>query len=766
MEKPLKKPNLGLVMVIYLLGIFMGALDTGIVTPARTIIQNNLNVDAKTGIWIITIYTLAYAASIPIMGKLADKFGRKYIYLSSISLFGIGSLFCGLSQLFGGFPLLIAARVVQAIGGGGIMPVATAEFGTTFPKEKRGMALGLVGGVYGIANVFGASAGSAILDLFGKDNWSFIFFVNVPITLFIIVAGCLTLKNNKTENTSRIDVFGILVLTMMILSLLYGLKNIDFFDIGGTIGNLNVYPFLLLFIVLLPIFVLIERKAQDPVMNLKYFTNRNIVISLIISFISGFVMMGMIFVPQFSENALKIASGSGGYLVIILGLFAGLGAPISGKLIDKYGAKLILGFGFTMSIIGAMFLVLVTAAFPNMVTVIISLMMIGIGIGFTMGTPLNYMMLVNTDARESNSSLATLSLVRSIGTSIAPAIMIGFVAHAGASVQTNVMNVLPSEVTMPALPYAAEITEEVNKLKENPNMKDQLANVKMPDLSAMQKVEVNMSGDSDYEMPGDLLELMQSSDVTTITQNTKTLADRMFGEMTPAVIKKIESGIGEGITGVNTGVKKMTEAIAQMQQGYNGMGQGTQKMKEAVKAQEDALAQLQTARGMLRKMGNRPLPPNTSLADMLPAQATAVMPQSAIEQMRQIESVEDLNKKIAELQAAITTLNGKIKENEKNAEGMSGSMKAMQQTIADMNALSQKMTGLKQAIPGAFDTAKGNYLKEIDQRSDKLESAFQTTMNGGFKDVYLTSAIASVLALLFLILYSRKREAVTVSEKQ
>lgn len=159
-----------LVMILYLAGIFMGAIDTGIVTPARTIIQNELGVSATTGIWMITIYTLAYAASVPIMGKLADKFGRKYIYILCIICFGSGSLLCGLSGLAGSFALLIGARVIQAIGGGGIVPIATAEFGTTFPEEKRGLALGLVGGVYGIANVFGASAGSAILNLFGSNN--------------------------------------------------------------------------------------------------------------------------------------------------------------------------------------------------------------------------------------------------------------------------------------------------------------------------------------------------------------------------------------------------------------------------------------------------------------------------------------------------------------------------------------------------------------------------------------------------------------------
>ena len=175
MTEKKKNLNFGLIMAVYLLGIFMGALDTGIVTPARTIIQNYMGVSDTLGIWMITIYTLAYAASIPVMGKLADRAGRKYIYLVSIFLFGAGSLLCGLTEASGSFTMLLIARAVQAIGGGGIVPVATAEFGTTFPPEKRGMALGLVGGVYGVANIFGASAGSAILDIFGTNNWQFIF---------------------------------------------------------------------------------------------------------------------------------------------------------------------------------------------------------------------------------------------------------------------------------------------------------------------------------------------------------------------------------------------------------------------------------------------------------------------------------------------------------------------------------------------------------------------------------------------------------------
>ena len=200
---------------------------------------------------------------------------------------------------------------------------------------------------------------------------------------------------------------------MMILSLLYGLRNIDFFDFVKSFTSTDVYPFLIIFIVLLPFFIFAEKKAADPIMNLDYFREAPIVITLIISFITGVIMMGMVFVPQFAENALRMQQGSGGYFVMVLGIFAGVGAPVSGRLIDRYGPKLIMGAGFLLSIIGSLFLVLVTTSYPNLLTVAICLILIGLGMGFTMGTPLNYMMLDNTKKADSNSALATLSLIRS-----------------------------------------------------------------------------------------------------------------------------------------------------------------------------------------------------------------------------------------------------------------------------------------------------------------------------------------------------------------
>lgn len=806
MNKTKKESNYILVMIIYLAGIFMGAIDTGIITPARTVIQSNLGVNEQTGIWMITIYTLAYATSIPIMGKLADKYGRKYIYLTSIFLFGLGSLFCGLSQDFGSFNLLLIARVVQALGGGGIVPVATAEFGTTFPEEKRGLALGLVGGVYGIANIFGASAGSAVLDIFGTNNWQFIFYINLPITVFILIAGFIALRNTKVPDTSKIDFSGIFTLTIMILSLLYSLKNLDFFDFS-TITNKDVLPFLILFLVLIPLFIFIEKRAEDPVMNLSYFTNKDIVLTLIISTLTGVIIMGMIFVPQFCENSMKIATGSGGYFVIILGLFAGLGAPVSGKLIDKFGAKLILGFGFIISIVGSLFLAFFATNHPSLFSVVVSLILIGIGVGFTMGTPLNYMMLSHTKESESNSALATLSLVRSIGTAVAPAIMVGFIAHAGANIQDEIMKDMPDKISIPKLPYADEITKEFDDLKSNSQMKDKLKDMDMPDLTSMETVNIDFDNkDSDYKISDDLIELMKNSDVTTITENSKIMSKAMFDETTPEVIGEIQGGIQKGVDGIDKGINSLDKSIDELNTGYNKLSNAYEqintgydklstaytkvnsaynKMNDAYikadKAMKDAIKNNKNSKYNMKGMKNnsystvgatysnnkssmktktkyKNISSESKMPNMekMPANMTTMT--SKLDDMK--KQVNTMKSKMDDMKSQMNTMKAQSNKMKSQLDSMKSALTSMKETSTSMKSLKEKMIVLKNSIPNAFEEGEKSYLKEIDKRSDKIENTFQSVLNKGFKNVYLTTAVASILGLFLLFFYNDKSKKI------
>ena len=161
----------------------------------------------------------------------------------------------------------------------------------------------------------------------------------------------------------------------------------------------------------------------------------------------------MIFVPQFSENVLKLKAGSGGYLITLLALFSGIAAPLSGKLIDKKGARLVLIIGFGFTIVGTLFLGFVATVWLNFISVFIGLALMGLGVGFTMGAPLNYLVLQAVPKEESATGIATMSLMRSIGLAVSPSILIGFIVQAGKNIQPKLMDlfstIMPTGMNMP-----------------------------------------------------------------------------------------------------------------------------------------------------------------------------------------------------------------------------------------------------------------------------------------------------------------------------
>lgn len=466
----MEKKKSTFILILFLFGIFMGAIDTGIVSPARELIQNSFGVDRSVGTWMITLYTLIYAISMPIVSKAGDRFGHKRAYIFGIAFFGLGSLLCGLSNFYGNFAFLLIARGIQAIGAGGIMPIANAVIGNSFPEESRGSALGLVGMIYGVGNILGPTLGSSIINLAGSAHWGWIFFINVPISIAILIFSS-RLENSRAQEQKPMDLLGALVLGGVIGSLMYSLTNLDFFHFFTSIKSNNVYPYLILFAILTPIMLLVERSAKDPVLNIKYFKNPQMLVILVIAFIVGIGMMGMVFVPQFSENVLKIKAGSGGYLITLLALFSGISAPLSGKLIDKKSAKLVLIMGFSFTILGTLFLGYIATRWLNLLGVFIGLGLMGLGVGFTMGAPLNYLILQTVPKEESATGLATMSLMRSIGLAISPSVLIGFIVEAGKKVQPNLMDVLssimPKGMSMPAASSGSGPTYEAFKALQN-----------------------------------------------------------------------------------------------------------------------------------------------------------------------------------------------------------------------------------------------------------------------------------------------------------
>ena len=422
-------PKLGLVLAVYLTGLLIGGLYVGMVSPARTVVQADFGIDGTLGIWMINIYTLFYAALIPVIGKLADRRGRKRVFTICVGVFCVGAVLCGLSQAIGGFPLLLVGRVVQAAGAGGIIPVANAEIGTTFPPDKRGAALGAAAVIVGVSNVFGAVAGSAVVGVFGAGRWPVMFYLCVPFCIAVIAAAIALLPPSEVESAhGKMDIAGSVLFTLFVLLLLLGVKNIDFTKLGESVAQAATWAPLLGALVTAFLFRLVERRAADPVFHLEYFHDRPIVITMVVSFFIGCFVISLVLVPELAEFALGDPVGSGGYYVLAIGLTSFVTTPVGGKLIDRVGPKPVLVSGLALSIAGLLFLAFVAAAQPTPALLVAGLAIVGAGMGMSMGAPTNYMILENTSSEDSTSAIATITLIRHIGTSLAPAIFVGLIA--------------------------------------------------------------------------------------------------------------------------------------------------------------------------------------------------------------------------------------------------------------------------------------------------------------------------------------------------
>ena len=538
-----------LVLVLYLAGIGMGALDMGIVNPARTVIQNGLGVGDKVGVWVFTIYTLAYAAAIPVIGKIADIIGRKPVYVLAIGLFGLGSLGCGLAQDFSSLGLLLASRAIQAIGGGGMVPVATAAVGTIVPPPKRGMALGLVGMVYGVASVFGGSAGSLILDIAGQENWQWIFYINVPIAVIVVALGIWALPQENENSARKLDLPGVFILVVMITALLWAFQNLDFTKIGESLGDPNVWVGLLIFLIMLPAFWVAEVRADDPLIDFKYFATINVGTTLLFAAVSGILMMTVMFIPQFAENCMRLPSGRGGYPTIIIGLASAIGAPLSGRLTDRFGPRFVLGIGVLISTISGFMLIYWASPYPGYLSNSVSIFVMGLGLGFLMGAPLTYLILHLIPETDANSGQATLSLIRSLGTTLAPAILVGLLATAMGGLSGKVMDAMPA-TEMPAMPAMTAPAPDTNGQTMPPSSQAKAPAEKPTGKAATPMAKSDM-GFKMSDMPASLQNKIKTADVTNVVDRTKEVAKYMFAQQE----KKMKAKMGM----VPPGIDKMQE---------------------------------------------------------------------------------------------------------------------------------------------------------------------------------------------------------------
>ncbi len=416
------------ILLVLFLGVLMGALDIAIVGPALAPIQNSFGVDERSSAWIFSIYVLFNLIGTPLMAKLSDQFGRRRVYVADVALFALGSLVVAFSPTFGGF---LAGRAIQGFGAGGIFPVASAVIGDTFPPEKRGGALGLIGAVFGLAFIIGPILGGVLLSL---TSWHWLFLINLPVALAVILMSLRLLPDTGSDRSTAFDWRGMLVLAALLASLAYGINRIDSSQLGASLLSLQVWPFLLATAALVFVFVRIERRAANPLVRLDLFRSRQMTLAYLLSAGAGLGESGLVFLPALAVGALAhsgVTQSSASYLLMPVVLAMGIGSPLAGRLLDRVGSRKVIVAG-TLILSGGLFLLGWFAG--SLALFIVAGVLIGAGLSALLGAPIRYIMLNEAAVQDRSVAQGVVTLATSIGQLIAGALVGGVAASGGGGV--------------------------------------------------------------------------------------------------------------------------------------------------------------------------------------------------------------------------------------------------------------------------------------------------------------------------------------------
>ncbi|MEV6736273.1 MDR family MFS transporter [Streptomyces sp. NPDC051104] len=311
-----------------LLGMLLAALDQTIVSTALPTIVSDLG-GLEHLSWVVTAYLLASTAATPLWGKLGDQYGRKKLFQAAIVLFLIGSALCGMAR---NMPELIGFRALQGLGGGGLIVLSMAIVGDIVPPRERGRYQGLFGAVFGATSVLGPLLGG----LFTQHlSWRWVFYVNLPVGVIALAVIATALHIPRKAERHVIDYLG----TLLIASVATCLVLVA--SLGGTTwawGSPQIAGLAALGAVLLVAFLLVERRAAEPVLPPKLFRVRTFTLSAVISFIVGFAMFGaMTYLPTFLQIVHGISPTVSG--VHMLPMVAGmlLSSTASGQIVSRTG---------------------------------------------------------------------------------------------------------------------------------------------------------------------------------------------------------------------------------------------------------------------------------------------------------------------------------------------------------------------------------------------------------------------------------------------
>ena len=404
------------VMSSVLLGILLAALDQTIVGPALPRIIADLQGFDRYA-WVVTIYLLTSTITVPIVGKLSDMYGRKWLYLAGIVVFLIGSALSGVSA---DMNQLIVFRGIQGVGAGMLFALAFTIIADLIPPAERGRWQGLFGAVFGLASVIGPTIGGFLTD---NLSWHWVFFVNVPIGIVAIAVLLVTFPSESSRRVTlhNIDWLGAGALTAGLVPLLIALS------FGGSEGwawdSPLVLGMLAASVLFLGLFVLVERRAKEPIIPLDLFKNNTFSLSTFIVFVTGVGMFGAIlYIPLFIQAIQGGSATESGNSVMPMTFAMIVSSVITGQMISRTGKYKVIGIIGTALVTLGMFLLWTMNMGTERWVTIAYMIVLGLGLGVAM--PL-YTLIVQNDFPIQRVGVVTSSLTffRSIGSTVGVAVL-------------------------------------------------------------------------------------------------------------------------------------------------------------------------------------------------------------------------------------------------------------------------------------------------------------------------------------------------------
>jgi EmrB/QacA subfamily drug resistance transporter len=412
------RTNPWLVLAVLVTGFFMIMLDTTIVNVAIPAMSAGLNTTFDQILWVLNAYILVYAVLLITAGRLGDLYGQRNLFAVGLAIFTFASALCGFAH---DANQLIAARVLQGVGGALLVPQTLAILTSLFPPDRRGAAFGIWAGVAGLATLAGPTVGGAIVTYV---HWTWIFLVNVPIGIAALVATFVIVPDLRPGRRHGWDIVGIFLATVGLFGVVFGLIEGERFNWGEISSYAITIPEVIgVGVVLLVLFVIWERFQAEPLVPLSLFEERNFAVSNWIAASIAFGMMSL-FLPFviYLQSVRDFSALTAGLTLAPMSLTSMIVAPFAGRMADRFGGKYILLTGVFVFAIGFGTVAFVAGPDSTWINFLVPAIVAGAGMGMTFA-PMTTVAMRNISPRMAGSASAVLNTTRQVGAAVGSAVV-------------------------------------------------------------------------------------------------------------------------------------------------------------------------------------------------------------------------------------------------------------------------------------------------------------------------------------------------------